>query len=122
MHLCGLRGVRIAVNAEVVSGLGHAEILEEDLAHRAVVVLTGMDERLIEHDVRADPAVCCASFQAVTARITGATFMKFGRVAATSRSLAVIGMRCRRQARVLSGRPYTERIQSAVRRMPSSSE
>ena len=53
------------------SGLGQAEVAEEDVRHRLVVVLAGVDEPL------GDAA------RARAPRMTGAAFMKFGRAPTT---------------------------------------
>ena len=45
-HARRLRRVRAGADAEQVVGLRHAELLEEDLRHRRVVVLPGVDEHV----------------------------------------------------------------------------
>ena len=44
-HPGGLLAVAAGADAEHVVGLGHAELLEEDLRHRPVVVLAGVDDQ-----------------------------------------------------------------------------
>jgi hypothetical protein len=44
LHTCGLHRVRAGADAEHVVRLGHAELLEEQLGHHAVVVLAAVDE------------------------------------------------------------------------------
>ena len=53
------------------SGVGQAELLEEDVGHQRVVVLAGVDERWRDAARRRAP------------RTTGAAFMKFGRAPTT---------------------------------------
>ena len=55
-------------DAEHVVGLGHAELLEEDLGHHPVVVLAGVDEHMA--GVRQPLAAAAA--------MTGAILTKFG--------------------------------------------
>ena len=77
MHARGLLRVRAGADAEDVVRLADAELLEEDLRHRVVVVLAGVDEHVLEARRAAGAA---------RAR-TGAVFMKFGRVPTTDEDL-----------------------------------
>ena len=72
-HPRRLLGVGARADAEHVVGLGHAELLEEDLGHRAVVVLAGVDD---------DRRVGARSRSRGRA-MTGAILTKFGRVPTT---------------------------------------
>ena len=66
-HARGLLGVRARTDAEVFVGRADVELVEEDLAHRLVVVLAGV------HQHRLGPGVVERD------RAPGAIFMKFGR-------------------------------------------
>ena len=72
-HPRRLLGVAARADLEHVVGRRHAELLEEDLRHQPVVVLAGVDDRVI-----GPPGI-----RARRAAITGAVLTKLGRVPTT---------------------------------------
>jgi hypothetical protein len=56
-HRRGLGGVRARAHAQVLGGARHAQVIEEDLAHRVVVVLARVDDVVVDaacHEGRVD--------------------------------------------------------------------
>ncbi len=54
-HVRGLPGVRSGTDPEVALGHRKAELLEEDIRHPRIVVLPGVNEALLDSDLRQGP-------------------------------------------------------------------